>query len=68
MPIDFILNPGQKETPDIRKYYNWDSQKTPRNIRTRNRENISNSDLNLNLNSDQEYEPTVKKKYRKYKC
>jgi ribonuclease HI len=57
LPKDFILNPGEKEKPNLKYYYNWNDPRTPRNIRTR--------DIN-NPDSDPEYRPP-NKKYRKYK-
>ena len=56
LPIDFILNPGQKEKPNSRYFYNWNDPRTPRRIKNNN----PNSD------SDPDYQP-FQKKYRKYK-
>jgi hypothetical protein len=63
LPIDFILNPREKEKPRSKYYYNWNKPKTLRNIRIRDINIINN---NNNSSSDLEYR-LRNKKHRKYK-
>ena len=36
LPIDFILNPGEKEKPNLKYYYNWNEPTISRNIKRNN--------------------------------
>jgi ribonuclease HI len=65
LPIDFILNPGEKDKPNLKYYYNWNEANRLKD--TINNNNIVNNNINNNNNHDPDYKPrNIKNK--KYMC